>query len=146
MMNFKFTNSFIQTHHTWKSSMIKFKVTGTRYTYFKPKSSFCLIFSCDKCCKILKSINRSCHRRCSIKRGALKDFAIFTGKNLCRSLFFNKVAGLKPVNLLKDKFHEFLRALIAPNVFFIVVFSLKQKLQVSKINIFQTIWKLFTLQ
>ena len=27
------------------------------------------------------------------KKGALKNFAKFTGKHLCRGLFFNKVAG-----------------------------------------------------
>ena len=27
------------------------------------------------------------------ERGALKNFAKFTGKQLCQSLFFNKVAG-----------------------------------------------------
>ena len=30
------------------------------------------------------------------KIGVLKNFAIFTGKHLCQSLFFNKVAGLHP--------------------------------------------------
>ena len=29
------------------------------------------------------------------KKGALRNFAKFTGKHLCQSLFFNKVAGLK---------------------------------------------------
>ena len=28
------------------------------------------------------------------KKGVLRNFAKFTGKNLCQSLFFNKVAGL----------------------------------------------------
>ena len=28
------------------------------------------------------------------KKGTLKNFAKFTGKHLCQSLFFNKVAGL----------------------------------------------------
>ena len=31
-------------------------------------------------------------RRCSVV-GALENFAKFTGKHLCQSLFFNKVAG-----------------------------------------------------
>ena len=31
---------------------------------------------------------RSSHRRCSIKKGALKSFAKYTGKHLCQSLFF----------------------------------------------------------
>ena len=34
-------------------------------------------------------------RRGSLKNVVLKNFAKFTGKHLCRSLFFNKVAGLK---------------------------------------------------
>ena len=38
---------------------------------------------------------RSSHQRCSMKKGALINFAKFTGKHLCRSLFFNKVAGLR---------------------------------------------------
>ena len=36
----------------------------------------------------------SCYQRCSIIKGVLKNFAKFTQKHLCRSLFFNKVAGL----------------------------------------------------
>ena len=35
------------------------------------------------------------------KKGVLKNFAKFTGKYLCRSLFFNKVKSLKPATLLK---------------------------------------------
>ena len=34
-----------------------------------------------------------------MKKAVLKNFAKFTGKHLCRSLFFNKVAGLR----LKEK-------------------------------------------
>ena len=30
------------------------------------------------------------------KKGVLRNFAKFTGKHLCQSLFFNKVAGLRP--------------------------------------------------
>ena len=40
------------------------------------------------------SLDRSSHRRCSVKKGVLRNFAKFTGKHLCQSLFFNKVAGL----------------------------------------------------
>ena len=36
---------------------------------------------------------RRTHRRCSVRKGALRNFAKFTGKRLCQSLFFNKVAG-----------------------------------------------------
>ena len=35
------------------------------------------------------------------KKGALKNFTKSTGKHLCQSLFFNKVAVLRPATLLK---------------------------------------------
>ena len=37
------------------------------------------------------------------KRGVLKNFAKFSGKRLCRSLCFNKVAGLMDATLLKKE-------------------------------------------
>ena len=37
------------------------------------------------------------------KKGVLRNFAKFTGKYLCQSLFFNKVAGLRPATLLKKR-------------------------------------------
>ena len=40
------------------------------------------------------SINRSSQRRCSLRKGVLRNFAKFTGKQPYQSLFFNKVAGL----------------------------------------------------
>ena len=49
---------------------------------------------------------RSSHRRCSVctvKKGVLRNFAKFTGKHLCQSLFLNKVAGLTPATLLKKR-------------------------------------------
>ena len=33
------------------------------------------------------------HQMCSVTKGVLRNFAKFTRKRLCRSLFFNKVAG-----------------------------------------------------
>ena len=38
-------------------------------------------------------IDRSTHRKCSVRKGAFINFAKFTVKHLCQSLFFNKVAG-----------------------------------------------------
>ena len=35
------------------------------------------------------------------KKGVLRNFAKFTGKRLCQSIFLNKVAGLRPAILLK---------------------------------------------
>ena len=37
--------------------------------------------------------SRISHRRCSVRKGVIRNFAKFTGKHLCQSLFFNKVAG-----------------------------------------------------
>ena len=44
---------------------------------------------------------RSSHRRCSVKKGVLRNITKFTGKDLCQRLFFNKVAGLRPATLLE---------------------------------------------
>ena len=35
------------------------------------------------------------------KKGVLRNFTRFTRKRLCQSLFFNKVAGLRPMNFVK---------------------------------------------
>ena len=45
---------------------------------------------------------RISHQSCSIKKGVLKNFAKFTGKQLCQS-FFNNVAGSRPPTLLKKR-------------------------------------------
>ena len=46
---------------------------------------------------------RSSHRRRSVRKGVLRKFAKFTRKHLWRSLFFNKVAGLRQLFLLKER-------------------------------------------
>ena len=43
------------------------------------------------------------HWRCAVRKGVLKDFAKFTEKHLFQGLSFNKVAGLRPATLLKEK-------------------------------------------
>ena len=47
--------------------------------------------------------DRSSHRRYSVRKVVLRNFTKFTGKHLCQSLFFNKVAGLRPATLLKRR-------------------------------------------
>ena len=49
------------------------------------------------------SIFRSSHQRCSMKKGVLRNFAKFTEKHLCQSLFFNKVTALRPATLLQKR-------------------------------------------
>ena len=48
-------------------------------------------------------IDRGSHRRCSVTKDVLRNFAKFTGKHLCQRLFFNKVAGLRVTTLLRKK-------------------------------------------
>ena len=43
--------------------------------------------------------NRSSHRWCSIKKVFLKTSQNLQKKNLCQSLSFNKVGGLRPATL-----------------------------------------------
>ena len=47
-------------------------------------------------------LNRSSCPEVFCKKGVVRNFAKFTGKHLCRSLFF-KVAGLRPATLLKKR-------------------------------------------
>ena len=75
---------------------------------FKKKQVFYFIF-------------RSGHRRCSLKKGTIRNFTKFTGKNLYQSLFFKKVADLtciiiKKENLTQVFFCEFYE--ISKNIFF----------------------------
>ena len=79
----------------------------------------CLPFYIDK------PMKRRSHRSCSVRKHVLRNFAKCTGKRLCQSLFCNKVAGLKPVTLLKKKlwhrciplnFAKFLRTSFLQNI------------------------------
>ena len=47
-------------------------------------------------------ICRSSRPEVFCKKGVLRNFTKFTGKHLCMSLFFNKVAG-QPATLLKTR-------------------------------------------
>ena len=47
--------------------------------------------------------SRSSRPELFCKKGVLRNFSKFTGKHLCQSLFFNKVAGLRPATLLKRR-------------------------------------------
>ena len=62
---------------------------------------------------------RSSHQRCSFRKVVLRNFAKFTGKHLCQSFFFNKVAGLLEKKLwhrcLPLNFAKFLRTSLSQN-------------------------------
>ena len=46
---------------------------------------------------------RNSHRRNSMRKSVLRNFAKFTGKHLCQSLFFNEIASLRAATLLKKE-------------------------------------------
>ena len=46
---------------------------------------------------------RSSHQRCSVKEGVLRNFANFTGKHLCQSLFFLIKLQAPPAILFKKR-------------------------------------------
>ena len=51
---------------------------------------------------VLKFVFLKSHKRsCSVRKGVRRDFAKYTEKHLCQSLFLNKVSALKPATLLK---------------------------------------------
>ena len=69
-------------------------------------------------------MNRSSRSKVFCKKNVLQNFAKFTGKHLCQSFFFNKVAGLRPATSLKKRlwyrcffvnFTKFLRTFFLQN-------------------------------
>ena len=51
----------------------------------------------------VEPLRRSSRPEVFSKKGVLRNFAKFTGKHLCQSLFFNKVADLRSAALLKKR-------------------------------------------
>ena len=83
------------------------------------------LWQCINFCKLILAKGRSSQRRSSIRKGVLRNFAKFTRKPLCQSLFLNKVAALRPETLLKKRlwhmcfpvnFAKFLRAPFLQNI------------------------------
>ena len=53
---------------------------------------------------VLQQMNNHSRPTVFCKKGVLTNFAKFTGEHKYQSLFFNKVAGLRPAALLKKRF------------------------------------------
>ena len=82
------------------------------------------------------------------KKGALRNFVKFTGKHLCQSLFFDKVAGLRPATLLKKNlwrrwfpvnFTKFLRPPFSWNTFGRLLLPIRQCTQYLLADLFKLI-------
>ena len=83
------------------------------------------------------------------KKVVVRNFAKFTGKYLCQSLFFNKVTGLSPATLLKKRlwhrcfpvnFEKFLRiAFFTEYLWWLLLSDLNKDVsnQFSKIDAFK---------
>ena len=71
-------------------------------TFFSSSLSFdcCVLIFFVFC---ISSNNKSSHWRCSVKKDVLRNFAKFTEKHLCESLFFNKVSDLRAAILSKKR-------------------------------------------
>ena len=83
-------------------------------TYFFKMFSLLLIFIIDTIISVISSTQFACDVMCVqyvqkqppevfFKKSVLKNFANFTGKHLCRSLFFNKVADLRVCNFARKR-------------------------------------------
>ena len=79
--------------------------------------SLLLIYFIETIISIISSIQNACEVMCVqyilkqprevfFKKGVLKNFANFTGKHLCWSLFFNKVADLRVCNFIKKRLQQ----------------------------------------
>ena len=84
-----------------QNSLGKFVSFAMKYVHEIPM--FIMRVNCDFVNSKVQEIGwyRSSHRRCSVKKDVLRNFAKFTGKHLCQRLFFNSLAGLRPATLLK---------------------------------------------
>ena len=91
-----------KTEKTWKKKIILMKVTLVKMRYQILIFESLLGLNQKQSLEIL-TVVRSSHQRCSVTNGVLRNFAKFTGKHLCQSLFFNKDAGLSPATLLKKR-------------------------------------------
>ena len=62
-----------------------------------------------------KTVLRSSYRRCSLKKGILKNFAKFTGKHLCRSFFYQRDSDTGVFSWILRSFQEHLFYITAPS-------------------------------
>ena len=89
---FSYKNRILDSVLIRKNTLSENPYSRIFYAVYETKKRVSLLF-----------IDRSSHRRCSVTKDVLRNFAKFTGKHLCQRLFFNKVAGLRLATLLKKK-------------------------------------------
>ena len=70
------------------------------------KCSYCVLTffeTLSRKIKLYMKTDRSSHR-CSVKKGAFRNFAKFTGKHLCQSFFYTKVFSCEFCKISKNTF------------------------------------------
>ena len=65
------------------------------------RKTFAKYFTLDVLLCSEYSYDRSSHRTCYVRKGVLRNFPKFTGKHMCQSPFFNRLAGTRSGSLLK---------------------------------------------
>ena len=95
-------------------SVLRVKACGIAFIWFFPQDFkefsyvfiFCYIFwiflDTDTICAV--DIQQKQPPELFYVKSVLRNFTKFTGKHLCQSVFFNKVAGFTPVTLIKKRF------------------------------------------
>ena len=89
---------WIIEHYILHDILVKYLVLHCRcfYCFFIQPQLEC--FS-----KVRNKQYKSSHQRCSVKKSVLRIFAKFTRNTCARVSFFNKVEGLRPATLIKEK-------------------------------------------
>ena len=102
-----FHNVLTSGYHFYNQTVCLSRCFQVNFYKWKNKVNFCesfiALFGKSKFFIFIWKIRSDSKSRSSrpevfLEKGALRSFAKFTGKHLCQSLFFNKVAGLRPVS------------------------------------------------
>ena len=88
----KNNNNYVNNHNKIKKTHFQLLLVGTFYRlelslqYFLYQMRSPVLISALQFHTQIKVRLRSSHRRCSVERGVLRNFAKFTGKHLCQTL------------------------------------------------------------
>ena len=120
-------SSIFYTTHPFVKKLTTLKTSGEKVFCYFLLTMELFFFRNSKLRNGMASlIKRSSQRRYSIRKGVLRNFAKFTGKHLCQSLFFNKVASLRPPTSWKSLWNRcfpvnfMLKLLVFVTSFFII--------------------------
>ena len=72
----------------------------TEFSFFDRETLILIKFSSDN-----ENVPEAVVQRFSLRKGILRNFTKFTGKHLCQSLFFIKVAGMRVLLMFLRKLH-----------------------------------------